>query len=125
MNPDLARRINASGPPVHAIPGRGVVCVVDATQSGSCTPDEFVGKDFLIATCGDLPSGSFKVSGLVPDTVANATLRGVGGASVPAEVEENFLTAQIDDTPAAVVWETGGGQDAEVPLPRIEPDRCD
>lgn len=125
MNTGLARRLNESGPPQWAVPGRGVVCVIDSTQSGSCTPDEFVGKDFLIATCGGLSAGTYEVSGMVPDTVQDATLSGSGGAKATAEVDENFLAAQIDETPTAVTLEHADGGAVEVPLPPVEADRCD
>jgi hypothetical protein len=110
INVRAARRVSGTRR-VFVVPGNGVTCLATGEGAVSCTPDEHVGEDFGVETCGGLSSGSVSVSGLIADgTTAKVRLK--NGTVQPMNVERSFGQAIINvtgagDLPQAVELTTG------------------
>jgi len=116
LNLKHGRRLSGTKP-VYVVPGEGVVCTLYGGESASCTPNEAVGQDFQVQTCGAVPQGVVSVSGLVPDGVRTALIRRSDGGGTEVAVQGNYLDASVPviadgDIPTAVEY---GGQAFPVP----------
>lgn len=122
MNLALARRVSADKR-AFAVPGQGVVCLVQDTGSASCTPDEHVGGDFQVQTC--TPDGKLAVFGLVADNARRGVLRLKGGGAAETLVRRNYLEVTVnptnaDEVPVAVELVDKEGARQSYPIPVIE-----
>jgi hypothetical protein len=120
-----AARLVADNPKTYAVPGQGVVCIVQSAAGGACTPIEHVGEDFLIQACGRLPRGIVSLTGLVADDVSRIAMRLRDGRAVPVSASRNFLNARLtvrseSDLPVAVEL-TSGARTASAPVAALSP----
>jgi hypothetical protein len=129
MNVAAARQVAVS-PKTYAVPGRGVVCVLESGGGGGCTPNEYVGLDFQVQTCGSLPRGTVAVSGLVTDDVVAVAIRLRSGKTVPVASVNNFMVARLtvrgnSEAPVAVQLKSDGGT-SSIPVvsPRVDDLDC-
>jgi hypothetical protein len=124
LNLNEARRLRGTKD-VYVVPGQDVTCLLTGGQGATCTPDEAVGKDFQVQTCGQVPKGVVSVSGLVPDGVASAVIRRKDGSVLNVAVEANYIDASVSvagagDVPTAVEF-----KGSSAPLHVVAPDEMD
>jgi hypothetical protein len=124
MNVGAARRVDAD-PETYAVPGQGVVCVVQSAGSGACTPNEHIGEDFQVQVCGQVPRGIVSLTGLVADDVSAVAVRLRDRSLVPVSVARNFVDARL---PVHSEWElpvavqlTGARGTATAPVANLAP----
>jgi hypothetical protein len=112
LNVALARAVGGSRASGFAIPGNGVVCLAEATGSGSCSTvaAAATGRQVTIQRCGaGLASGQFGVSGLMPDGVSQVKVTSADGSSVTSKVESNAYMAKTASAPRTLSWTTSDG----------------
>jgi hypothetical protein len=124
MNVGEARQI-ADNPETYAVPGQGVVCIIQSGGGGTCTPNEHIGEDFQVQVCGQLPRGTIAITGLVPDDVSAVAVRRQDRSAVLVPASLNFVNARLavhgeSDLPVAVEMTTVQGT-ASAPVSALAP----
>lgn len=128
VNPSLARRVitgSSRQSTYYLVPGLGdAVCLVDGTNSGGCSPAEFVAERGMIGA-DECPAGAapeiVQLHGLVADGVDAVQLHGPRDAIERVKVVNNAWSAQVGRhdgvRPTDVSWVQPDGREAREAIP--------
>jgi hypothetical protein len=123
-NMALARRASGfAGIDAWVVPGRGSVCLLAGTESGSiggaaCAPDpEAIAGELKLTGTSDTEPGAELVTGIVPDGITTVALRLESRLVVHAPVHENVYATVVNGTVVDAVLE---GADERIDLGSID-----
>lgn len=128
-NPDLSRPARTSdGRTLYLVPTRDGICLDDA-GAVNCGPvaAAISGQISVLSACGaNVPSGSMRLSGLVPDGTRTIHITTSTGVVIAREVNDNVYTADLPAAPSAIDWsDNTGSHHLDIPtLPMPDATDC-
>jgi hypothetical protein len=121
-NPDLAHVIPAARGPIAVVPGDGVLCIGSGVAAGcpSIAAAES-GKAYVVEVCSpNLPAGTSRLFGLLPDGASDVTVVSKDGSTRPVGLDGNAYVVESTEPLRALKW-TQAGTAHEESLPDVSP----